>query len=358
MNLNLIRRWTGRIAVLAILSVVPAAGEELTKPLTAEEAACDERQLEALLQRMNAAKVGEYDPPELPKILLVSRVNGGAGYDGLVATSQNFRLDLTQGPPTQDTAERYLAFNLNPAIRTLLLNPDRPELAQVGLNREKSNSNLVQPGGYFDIALTLDPTLGTGDRLIINNFEEPPIGGIYNGFRANDTKPGRGLTVDGLLTPCHQKLTELDRHVFSILQRLARANDLNAFLDPDMEAAIFRGEDPHLYRINFYPVYEAQEVLGRVAVELRILWDEHGRLTTAEARTLDPCTAAGQLGCTSLERRAIRWFLIPPVFGGIEKYAEAEVLEGGTFLWPDVSPPRTLDLAALLAGTTWNEPVW
>jgi len=344
--------------LLLLGAAVATEGRELTNPLTAEEVACNELQLEQLLQRMSGAKGGEYHPPELPTYLLVSYSNANGFYDGLVATSEFFRLNVGQIPPA-DSYEQYLAFNINPSIRTLLLNPDRPELAQVSLNREQSSSSLVEPGPWYNIVLKLDPTLGGGEPLVINNFVEPPIGSGYNGFLANSTKPGRGLIADGLLTPCHDKLTDFDRHVFSILQRVSRANDLDEFLQPDRKVAIFRGEDPHVYRLNFYPIYQYLEERGRMAVELRVEWDDQGRLTTAESKIRRACTAEGQLGCTSLQDRQLRWFVIPPVFGGKEYYDNGATQSGGFFLLPDnPSDSRTINFTTLLAATTWNEPVW
>jgi hypothetical protein len=335
---------------------LPAAGRELTNPLTAAEVDCDERQLERLLKRMNAAKGGFYLPPEIPTTLLVSR-RDSTNYQGLVATGF-FRLDIGQIPPTDDY-EYYLAFNVNASVRSLFLNPGRKELHQVSLNRETSASNLVQPGPWHNVVLTLDPTLGGGDRLAINNFVEPPVGAAYNGFLASSTKPGRGLVADGLLTPCHNRLTDFDRHVISILQRVVRAGDLNQFLQPDMEVAVFRGADPHLYRLNFYPIYEFLEERGKMAVELQIAWDAGGRLTSAVASTYGRCSGEDQTGCSSLNQRQLDWFLFPPVFGGREYYDGDKVQYGGMFLLPDnPTPPQTLDLAALLAGSTWNEPVW
>jgi hypothetical protein len=349
------------LAVFALLllgAVKIATGHELTNPLTAEDVACNELQLERLLHRMNAAKGGEYHPPELPNTLLVSYSTSNGFYDGLVATSEFFRLDVGQIPPA-DSYEQYLAFNINPSIRTLLLDPKRLELPQVSLNREQSSSSLVRPGSWYDIILTLDPTLGKGERLTINNFVEPALGALYNGFLANSTKPGRGLIVDGLLTPCHNKLTDFDRHIFSILQRVARSSDLNEFLQPDTEVAIFRGEDPHVYRMNYYPIYQNLEERGRMAVELNIMWDEAGRLGTAVAKTYDLCSSESQLACTSLKQRELRWFLIPPVYGGREYYNLDKVQNGGAYrIQRGPDPPTTIDFSTLLSNTTWNRPVW
>jgi hypothetical protein len=344
--------------LLTFATLASPAAAELTQPLAAEEVACNERQLEKLLQRMNAAKEVYFPLPQLPTILLVSYSNSIGFYDGLVSTDQHFRLDIGGIPPVP-SYEHYLAFNINPSIRTLLLNPDRPELAQVGMNREQSSSNLVAPGGYFDLTLTLNPTLGDGDPLVINNFEEPALGESYNGFLANSTKPGRGLIADGLLTPCHQKITDFDRHIFSILQRMVRGGDASAFHNPDMEYSIFRGEDPHTYRINFYPIYEGLRPGGRMAAELRISWTPAGKLTSAVMKGLPPCAFEGQSGCTRFTNIEPLVFLIPPVFGGEELYPNGAI-QNGVFWTADNHPsaPVTINLETLLAHTVWNEPVW
>jgi hypothetical protein len=347
----------GILSSLTMYVASPLAAHELTQSLSPEEVVCNERQLEKILKRMRAGKE-TYVTPQLPTNLLVSYSNSSGFYEGLVATYQGFRLGPGEIPPTRSD-EHYLAFNVNPSIRTLLLNPRRLPLAQVSLNREQSSSNLVAPGSYFELSLTLDPSLGGGDPLVINNLLEPALGEPYDGFIANSTKPGRGLVVDGLLTPCHEKFSRFDRHVFSILQRIVRANGFNEFFNPDMEIAIFRGEDPHTFRLAVYPIHEFFEERGRMAVELRIAWTSGGKLTTAEMRALPACAVAGQIGCSALNQSSPLAFLIPPVFGGHELYDNSAVGNGVFFLWNEgPSSPVTINLESLLSGTTWNDPVW
>jgi hypothetical protein len=333
------------------------AAQELTNPLTTEEAACNEAQLEHLLQRMNAAEES-YVTPQASTHLLVSYSNSVGFYDGLVATDQSFRVGPGEIPPFP-SYEHYLTFNINPGIRALLLNPARPMLAEVSLNREQSSSNLVTPEGHFGLTLTLEPTLGGGPPLTINNFEVPAEGEPYNGFLANSTKPGRGLIADGLLTSCHDKLTPFDRHIFSILQRMIRADPVD-FFRADTKTSIFRGEDPHTYRINVYPIYEHFEPRGRMAVELKIAWTPQGRLTTGELIALPGCTVLRQAGCSALTWSSPWVRLIPPVFGGHENYSYGAVSDSVNFDWfaGVPSPPVTIDFQTLLAKTTWNEPVW
>ncbi|HBL27669.1 MAG TPA: hypothetical protein DD490_12600 [Acidobacteria bacterium] len=294
----------------------------------------------------------------MPTALLLFPRGGSGSYEGLVATGEAVRLDVGQIPP-DNFFETYLSFGLESRARTLLLNPARPELAQVVLYRVSSGSNLVSAESWFNITLRLDPTLGGGDRLIINNLVEPAVGASYNGFLASSTKPGRGLVADGLLTSCHDKLTDFDRHVFSILQRTVRGNETTQFFEPDMEVAIFRGREPNVYRLNFYPIYEGLEESGRMAVELRLSWDDHGRLLAAQSVVLAACSGPGEIGCTSWDRGSLFWWLFHPLFGGREYYDSERIQFGGWFRSGEgPSTPRTLDLATLLTGSTWNEPVW
>ena len=349
-----VRSLVTLVAVIS-LSVVPSAyTDDLTRTLTLQEVDCNERQLEALLRRTRTGSE-RFTEPQVHRTLIVSYSNPGSFYEGLALTNQSFR--GTTPPP--NIFERYLAFNLNPSIRTLLLNPRRPVLGQVGLNREQSSSSFVQPGSAFELIVTLDPTLGGGDPLVINNFEEPTVGEPYNGFLSNSTKPGRGLAADGLLIPCHAKFTDFDRYVFAVLQRIVRGATFGDLPGPDMEIAIFRGEEPQAYRLNFYPIYEHFEERGRMATELRISWSPEGRLMIAEMRALPECLSAGQVGCSNAERSAPFAFFIPPVFGGREYYDSSRVI-GGVFYRPDQGPssPVTIDLEALLTDSTWNEPVW
>jgi hypothetical protein len=258
-------------------------------------------------------------------------------------------------PPT-NSYERYLAFTITGATHSLFLNPARSPLPQVTLTRERSESNLVQPGGYFGIELSFDAGL-RGEPLRINNFAEPGQGDAYNGFLASGTTPGRQLLQEGLLAPCHDKLTAFDRHVFAILHRVVRAGAMDEFFAPDFEMAVFRGEDSHTYRIDFYPVYDEFESRGRVSAEVTLSWDDSGRLGSGEIRIFPACTVEGQRACSNLRNAGMVVFLVNPVFGGRESYSIIQ--RAGFYLFgEDPSEPRPLDFAALLANSAWNEPVW
>ncbi|HET9209534.1 MAG TPA: hypothetical protein VFR03_04015, partial [Thermoanaerobaculia bacterium] len=195
------------------------AAQELTAPLTPPQVACNEGQLNRLLSRTTSTGAPLENNAAPALTTLVSYSNSLGFYDGLALTNEGVRCNPGLPPPGQP--EYYLAFNINPSLRTLLLNPKRPELGQVELSREETSSNLVNSNDNTRINLTVNPTLAdaaTTGLLAINNFVVPAAGAPYNGFIASSTKPGRGLTQDGLLTPCHAAFTAQDRKIFAILQ--------------------------------------------------------------------------------------------------------------------------------------------
>jgi hypothetical protein len=353
----------GATALLVLLTSATAQAD-LTNRLTKEEAACNALQLDHLLGRVSAGD-GILKSNQLPKTAFVTYSNPEGFYEGLALTNQDWRLDpLLPSPPP--TPERYLAFHLNPSIRTLLLNPARPPVGQIALGREQASSNLVASGGPYDLTVKINPTLNpdppSQDLLEINNFEVPAASQPYNGFLANNTKPGRGLDQDGLLTSCHEKLTDFDRQIFALLQRMVR---LTTYIQEegqygDSEIAIFRGEEEHTYRLTIYPLGTpgVSPAQGHVAIEIQLAWAAEGRLVSGTLRVLPPCGGPVRLDC-SASNAITRVFLISPIFGGAEKWPDSlqsnEVYFDG--LGGGISGPATYDFEALLAGTTWNSPV-
>lgn len=335
-------RWTLAAACLAGAS--PAAAQDLTRPLTTAEVECTELQLERLISRM------EFFVPELPfapvSDLLVAPGDGEPSYQGLLATVQG---EDGSGPEWQ------LAFHVQP-VRSLLTNPERPPLGQVSLTREEPSSSLVPPGGAPQISVVLNPSLARPAppelELAIDNVAEPA-------GRGTSTRPGRGLAQDGLLTPCTDRLTAFDRHVFAVLQRIVRVQTQffagSFFAQSGSDIAVFRGADPHVYRLNAYG-----GASGKVAVEIVVDWTPEGRLTTAAMRILPQCPVlAGLPGCT--DRFAVRAVetrirLVPPVFGGVESWQPEA--PGSALVFHSTHAPwvaeDTADLALLLAGSTWN----
>jgi hypothetical protein len=334
--------------VLAGSSALPA--QELTRTLTAAQVACNADQLENLLNR-------SYLTPVRAGLLhsLYLTYNEFSFYEGLGIAR------LSEKFPT--ATETYLAFHMNPDVRPHLLNPERPPIVQVSLTREDSGSQLTTPQSLSAMVLQINPLLNPGappwndpGRLQINNFEQNPS---YT-YRVADVKPGRGLEQDGLLDPCHLRFTAFDRWVFSLLERMLvitgnRWIGGNAFGHYPIKAAIFRGEDPHVFRIDIYPT-DKLVTWNRLALRLRVDWTPDGKLTTGFIEGLPFCTGPGQRGCTtSLQPEEVQVFLATPVLN-----ARRPVPQYGFVYNQSLGPsdPTTakadIDFAQLLEGTAWN----
>ncbi len=338
-------------AVLVLALVAPGAhAQPPGQELTPEQVLCNELQLERLLGRLAASG-------PMPSIL-VSYSDDGALYDGLLVANQH-ALGETLVP------EHHLAFHLNPTIRDLLVNPRRPPLGQVALTREQSASTLVDPGDPGFLELSANPTLMADPPaeglLRINNLRSP------EGALAASTLPGRGLALDGLLTPCHDRFTIFDRRMFALLQRLVRAQAVlalppSAFIESSLDVAIFRGEAPGVYRLNAY----GSPGPPALAVELEVEADVAGRLLRGTLRMLPPCTAEGERGCSALSPPAAgdqvyTLRLIRPLFAPNELWQPGDPGTGAV-TWdeefpPDELPSVVLDLGLLLRDSTWNRPL-
>jgi hypothetical protein len=350
------------LLVPLLLSTAAALAQPapLTHPLTPEEVACNQAQLTRLLNRL-------FLRPLVPTLfhsneIVVTYSNERAFYEGLGIFPQ---AGISSGGPTP---EYELAFDLNPSLRDLLANPARPPLPQISLSREASASNFVKPTNPHALTLLLNPLLsGTpseADLLVVNNLEVPAVGQPYNGFRETSAGPGRGLTADGLLDPCHLDLTPFDRRIFALLERMVRTSaDLftRATSGPlDTQVAIYRGEDPHTYRVDLAPTGSVSlpTVDPRMAVAIRVDWDAEGRLTTGHMEVLPVCATPGQLDCTGQNLNRfynVTLQLIPPVFPGAQIWSDTDPrvksVIGGV---GQIPVPVDVDFAALLSGTAWN----
>jgi hypothetical protein len=329
------------------------AAQELTASLTSPQVACNESQLSRLLTRASTTGASLENGAAPSLTTLVSYSNSVGFYEGLALTNEGVRCN--PGLPPLGQPEYYLAFNINPSLRTLLLNPQRPELGQVELSREETSSNFVNPSDSTRIILSINPTLASSadsGLLTINNFVVPAVGSPYNGFLASSTKPGRGLSQDGLLAPCHTAFTAQDRKVFAILQRIVRLVAVKGICRLDAKIAIFRGEDPHTYKIDAYVEDLDGTPLGKAAAVLQIDWTSTGALSTGTLSILPACSGSSQSGCSTIRVRT-GIGLITPVLGGSER------LHGGSqgvSFDPVTGPtaPVPIDFGALLRDTTWN----
>ena len=349
-------------AMTAIFLGLPLTGhallaEDLTAPLTAGQVSCNESQLARLLTRIKTSSVTiPLDETGKAFTTLVSYSNSSGFYEGISLTSEEAR--TSSGLAPVPTPESYLAWNLNPSIRMYLLNPARQPLGQVELTREETSSNLVPPHSAAEILLTLDPTLaetGGPGLLTINNFMVPLSGAPYNGFVAASTAPGRGLSADDLLTNCHTLLTAQNRKVFALLERMVRVQAVMGPSFLDAKVTIFRGGDPHLYRMDVSLSDLFDRPQGKVAVSLQVNWTSTGALTTGTLSMLPACAPNGDTGC-SAPAVGTSVILIPPVFGGIQKWGGDPRIRGVGFdLVSGPSAPASIDFAALLRDTTWND---
>jgi hypothetical protein len=341
--------------MIGLCCAAPAPAAE-RQPLTAAQVECNRDQLAAMLARARVTgPAGEV--PEVPQILFLSYANRFGFYDGMVVGRSFFRpaAEPPVFPRPVPGPEHQLGFHLNPSVRELLLNPERAPLEQVSLTRETSTSTLVVAGSPFEVVLAVDPTLGGlggpgPGGLVIDNLSAPPAEGA--GFRAADTKPGRGLTASGLTDLCHTRFTDLDRRIFSILQRTLRPEifDGSRNVRYDTQVAVYRGEAPDDYRADVYLVDPQSGVRHPVPLEarIRVVADGSGRLTDGHLNL--PVHSLPE-GPEAMGFVAI----VQPLFGGVD--SEPVSVVSYPVGWPVPGAPESFwdfDWRDVLDGTAWN----
>lgn len=346
-----------RVFALALILAVPAFAQTgFDNTLTAAQVACNETQLQRLLERLDLDPAGSNNPnPDRDFTLFVTYSNEFGFYEGLAVSNQT-PLRATNASGGAQSAEHFLAFHINPSIRSFLTNPARTPLAQVSLEREESASTFVgQQNNPNALSVTFNPTLdltGTDGLLEINNFQA--TGASCTLARTLATKPGRGLVTAGLANNCHTGFSEFDRTMFALLQRMLRV-DVGGPFGGDAEIAIYRGEDPLTYRIDIYPLNnQGQATAGKLALLLSVDISPQGDLQTGQLRVLAECAGGQTSGCTSTEI-PIEVYLFPPVFGG----SQVRLTSGASFLL-DFDPatstaPVDLSWTPLLTGTAWDD---
>jgi hypothetical protein len=337
-------RTAGLALALAALSIPSLSAQDLTHNLTAADAACNQAQLRVLLSHF-AVTGPEGGTPGRPTTLLASYSNRYGFYDGLLVANQQPLVGA--GAP-----EQILAFHLNPSVRELLLNPARLPLPQISLEREDTSSSFVPATSQSALSLFLDPTVdqtGGDARLQINNFVLPQTGQVCNGAQATATKPGRGL--DTVLSLCHNKFTEFDRKVFSILERTLRAEVLGTG-SPDSKIAIYRDQGPLAYRVDVFPT--AAPFPGKVAFILNLQATNDGHLVRGDLAVLPLCSPGQQLECTN-SSLGVRLWVFPPVLAGSQVRQDQGAGVSITYQTGQSLPHSvTVPFEQLLDGTTWN----
>ncbi len=344
------------IVIFSLLRM-PAAAQTFGRPLSPEEVACEERQLERLQHRMWVHSEGSS--------LLLWRASGAGGlYRGIASTGE-IGHDVTGKPARR---EEQLAFDLLLKEEEDFLDPHRPRRPQATLVRKDIASNLTfapeRPFHLLDLTLDLTPEAGVDPAS-----PHLPIR-ITNQLKAEAEaadRAGRGIAIDGLLTPCHTEVSDFDLRVFAILARTVRPSQClleplstcDAGLDR-YKSVFFRGAEPLTYRMNVYPNLFSGLVDARVAFLLRLAIDERGRLTGGDVLALPWCTGSNRVDCTTAFNPDLALFVLPPLRPGIEQQGEAEfrraahlnvVYEGS----PNNILEDTVDWEDLLRDTAWNQ---
>ncbi len=360
--------------LLSLLAAIPLVSQELTNPLLPAQVACDQDQLGSPLERMDlliaeGPVVGKASHPTL----FVSAGDGGLRYRGSEVRAEPIpHFPALSGGPVPDSdcldsTERMMGFQVSVQERQFLLNPSRPELDQILLARIEPQTNPTSIRCRLPDDHRLRLGLGGAEdpfsfALEINNVVQVPAGRESQGSKPAASGASRGLRAAGLLDRCHDLLTDWDRRTFALLERMLRTHSYfvrdgsaNYF---DQEVAIFRGADPHTYRVDAYsigrnPGTGRGEAVGKSAYELTIDWDASGRWTTGTIRALEPCQPGQSHDCSTQADPA--WiFVYPPLlpdFGLRGDPANTVVVGRGVERAPTSAP---VDWAALLAETAWN----
>lgn len=342
------------VALALLLLLLPALSAPLSAArLLPDEVSCNRQQLNDLLDRIELTTPAQ---PGASTAVFATYSSRFGFFQGLALTSQ--WPTSTANPPMP---EHHLAFSLNPTLREILLNPERLPLAQIGIAREESGTDRLPAGARGTLRLTLDPTAGAGSpaaaRLVINN-----LGTAEPGARTSDSKPGRGLAADGITSPCHTALSELDLTVLTLLQRTLRVRALGG-TPVRSKIALYRGKEEGRF------IAEARLFggaggggLGTVVVELTVETDPAGRLAGGTIALGAPCGPGVGAPCTQATLSApIEIFLVAPSFPGRTVWEPTAPDSVRVVLDPGAGGGNPSDAAvswnALLAETTWNRRI-
>ncbi len=360
----------GRRVVLVLLLATAlgerqALGAALNHRLEPRQVECVERQLARIQRRMIAFGSPSFSYPNesgaaplgygrlalwpaslrasvFSGLVRIVDLGGGAGNDFLFGTQHFEEVDL--------------AFELQFKRAAARLDPGQPRVPQAILARRDPGTNLLvdHEGCYprtandgdltCPVVMSLDLSAVAGDptrpepALVINSAARPAPGRRGPAAQPLAAASGRGPGIlgDRLTETCGGTLTEFDQRVFEILARTVLPSEcfwrpFNARCGGAGEISgynmtIFRGADPHVFRVNIYNYTNAIcfEVgdcpfgsAGPFAIEFRVEWDERGRLTTGTATVLPECTDEEQTGC-SRDRAGLGVYILPPIFPGHE----------------------------------------
>ncbi len=350
----------------------PLVSQERTQPIPPASVACDQERLGRLLDRMELIfPDGPVTGLSILASLFVSRGEGRSyrGSEVRAEPTSHFpviRRVIGQSDCVSDT-ERVMGFQLAVQEEQFLLNPERPPLDQFLLARVEPQTNSTSTRCLLQDDHRLRLGIGPDEKpflsvLEINNITQVPAGRESQGAITSSSGASRNLRTSGLVAPCHDLLTEWDRRTFAVLERMLRPfstfiADESLFYH-DQEVAIFRGADPHTYRMDAYSIGKDPATgrgvpVGRSSYELTIGWDAAGRWTTGSVRLLARCSTEQVEDCSTFDGSA--WLSIfPPIlpdFGFRGDPTNAVFVGRGLEGLPESAP---VDWADLLAETVWN----
>jgi len=381
-------------------------------PLSAEEVSCATTQLQHVQRRMASVGAGAI-VNTLGMTTIWHSGNGPGRFAGLVRrrhSQGNQYKDFLAG--RQHFAEMDLAFDLLFSRSASLLNPRSPSVPQATLVRRDNGTNMVpdhvvpvdygnpqgcciddegECGSDFSCPLLLnlelarepDDSIYPAIPLVINSTvaAAPELEGPFAELLPSATGTGPGIAADRLSRECVSSLTPFDVHVFEILARTlapsgcySRGPSYCSAFDgggQDLQSynlAIFRGTDPHIYRVDLYFVQylcndegDCFRNGGPVALEFRVNWNAEGELTTGDVRVLPKCKEGQTQDCSAPNFfDGLGIYIVPPIFAGHEEQPP-EGFRGAPRL--DVTSDRQhqvlyqrINWKKLLANTALNRP--
>jgi hypothetical protein len=395
------------VVLLGLLTCGRAAlGAPLNHRLDARQVECVERQLARIQARMiafgspsfsypnesGAAPLGygrlalwhtSLRAPVFSGLVRIVDLGGNAGNDFLFGTQHFEEVDL--------------AFELLFKRAVARLDPRQPRIPQAILVRRNAGTNLLvdhegcYPRTFNDgdltcpVVVSLDLSADADDpthpetAIVINSAVRPAPGRTSPGAQPMPSATGRGPGIlgDRLTETCGGTLTEFDQRVFEILARTVLPSEcfwrpFNAQCTGGGEVSgynmmIFRGADPHVFRVNIYTYTNAIcdndgtcpfGSGGPFALEFRIEWDERGRLTTGTAKVLPDCRDEDETGCSMAP--ALGAYVLPPIFPGHE-IQEPAAFRGAPLLTDSIRDDHDIlsariNWARILKDTALNPP--
>lgn len=324
------------VVVLTLAVASSAVAQPLSRPLTAEQVACEAERFRRLFL-MTMFEVGSLERPWT----LFASPQGPMDF-GLLLLENQWPTPFEGEPLGEErVAETHLAATLSFEHRAVSLNPNRPLTSRARLARDRANSNLAASGLLLNVLTSNDPDSVPDLQVDLDR-------------RAQSTgRAGRARRF-GVTTPCGVELTNEDLLVFSVLRRIFRFRSEIIFphdgYTGDNEVALHRGEEPDQFVIEVYSVQGLGPHVGvPVCFDLTLARDDQGRLTIAQLELSSPPEFAAD--------GVVELFVVPPFRPPHEVWPEDG---GGTVRLrvPDefLAGPVALDLGALLAGSTWNPP--